>query len=286
MMCINPIRIKRKLSDGSFRFDDVPCGKCAACVQRRVSDITFRLFQEYKHSTSAFFFTLTYDDCNIPLAEVDGTLYPTLRKEDVQKFLKRLRQHIHPMKVRYYIVGEYGPNTNRPHYHGILFNYPLGCDILQDIQSAWALYGCAIGFVKVSPITSGRISYVAKYASKLLLDNGCRPVHPVEEFTLQSRKPAIGSQFLTSELVNQYRIRHQTFVRDGGYKKHMPTYYTNKVFDSEHLKEVRRFELRKSIEKNESLQPSSPTGKSLPRKYSSYLSLERNIQKQLTKKKI
>lgn len=282
MMCINPIRIKRKLSDGSFRYDDVPCGKCAACVQRRVSDITFRLFQEYKHSTSAFFFTLTYDDCNIPLAEVDGTLYPTLRKEDVQKFLKRLRQHIHPIKIRYYIVGEYGPNTNRPHYHGILFNYPLVGDVYRDIQSAWQLYDTPIGFISVSPVTSGRISYIAKYVCKFT-DNG---VKPVKEFTLQSRKPAIGSQFLTPELVNQYRMRHQTFVRDGGYKKHMPTYYTNKIYDSEHLKEVRRSELKKSIEKNESLQLSSPTGKSLPRKYSAYLSLERNIQKQLTKKKI
>lgn len=246
MMCVDPIRLKKILKNGDIKWIDVPCGKCAACQQRRVSDITFRLFQEYRHASSAYFFTLTYDDCNIPLAEVDGSLYPTLKKEDVQKFLKRLREHIQPVKIRYYIVGEYGPNTNRPHYHGILFNYPLGCDILRDIQGAWQLYGESFGFVSVSPVTPGRISYIAKYVTKS--DSLFERVKPVKEFSLSSRKPAIGSQFLTPALVKAYRRRTQTYVRDGAYKKHMPSYYRDKIFDNDWRKLARQNALKKELD--------------------------------------
>lgn len=57
-----------------------------------------------------------------------------LSKSDVQKFFKRLRRYIEydkerllsdlpseERKFRYYVCGEYGPTTLRPHYHGIIF---------------------------------------------------------------------------------------------------------------------------------------------------------------------
>lgn len=51
-----------------------------------------------------------------------------LRKKDVQNFLKKLRFNISTSvnsdtdtSISYFLVGEYGPRTFRPHYHGILF---------------------------------------------------------------------------------------------------------------------------------------------------------------------
>jgi hypothetical protein len=57
--CINPIEVK----DVDF---PVSCGKCLPCQQKRRSDWSFRLEQEYLSSDSAFFITLTYNDLNLP----------------------------------------------------------------------------------------------------------------------------------------------------------------------------------------------------------------------------
>lgn len=54
------------------------------------------------------FITLTYDDEHLPLGM-------SLVPKDLQDFLKRFRSRIAPIKVRYYGVGEYGDQTQRPH---------------------------------------------------------------------------------------------------------------------------------------------------------------------------
>ena len=42
--------------------------------------------------------------------------------EDIQKFLKRLRK-AYRGKLRYFVAGEYGEQTARPHYHMILYGW-------------------------------------------------------------------------------------------------------------------------------------------------------------------
>lgn len=51
---------------------------------------------------------------------------PTLSKTDVQKFLKRLRKN-YGKKVRYFICGEYGPKSFKPHYHILFFFDSADC---------------------------------------------------------------------------------------------------------------------------------------------------------------
>lgn len=49
---------------------------------------------------------------------------PYLRKEDIQKFMKRLRKNLSNYdseKIRYFVCGEYGPVHFRPHFHLLLF---------------------------------------------------------------------------------------------------------------------------------------------------------------------
>jgi hypothetical protein len=38
-----------------------------------------------------------------------------------QKFMKRLRDRIKPLKIRFFHCGEYGDKTRRPHYHALIF---------------------------------------------------------------------------------------------------------------------------------------------------------------------
>ena len=62
------------------------------------------------------FVTLTYSDEYLP---ENGTLV----KEHPQKFLKRLRKHLYPERIRFYMCGEYGDQTQRPHYHLLIFGH-------------------------------------------------------------------------------------------------------------------------------------------------------------------
>ncbi len=58
---------------------------------------------------------------NKTLAGVD---IPYLCKKDAQKFLKRFRKELNKYtdeKVRYYLVGEYGPVHFRPHFHFLFY---------------------------------------------------------------------------------------------------------------------------------------------------------------------
>ena len=92
------------------------CGQCIPCRINRKRLWTHRLMLESFSHSDATFVTLTYDP-----EKYSGE---SLRPEDVTKFLKRLRRKLEPKKLRYYLVGEYGDKTGRPHYHIALFGFP------------------------------------------------------------------------------------------------------------------------------------------------------------------
>lgn len=146
MNCLHPMSLRDK-----FGFvKQVPCGRCLACRQNHAKMWALRLRFEMTQHSDGSFLTLTYDDEHLPS---EGLLnYP-----DVQKFFKRLRKDIEPVKVKFFCVGEYGETYGRPHYHVILF----GLDFLYDYQSIWPY-----GFVKAGSVTPASIGYVSGYCVK------------------------------------------------------------------------------------------------------------------------
>ena len=116
----------------------VPCGKCPECLKRRSSQWAFRLMEHDKVCRSSYFLTLTYDTSSVPIT--DG-LYMTLCKRDTQLFWKRLRKKLHSygcdQKISYYLVGEYGTKSERPHYHAIVFDLPDLYNLAQIIREEW-----------------------------------------------------------------------------------------------------------------------------------------------------
>lgn len=168
-MCHSPIVIKRDEVSIS-----VPCGKCEQCTKRRISGWSFRLMQEDKISSSSYFITLTYDTAKVPITK-NG--YMGLSKRDVQLFFKRLRK-VNSGKLKYYLAGEYGGKTARPHYHIILFN----CDV-KTIQDSWDL-----GSIHYGEVTAASVGYTCKYIQKPRRIPLHRNDDRQPEFSLMSKK--------------------------------------------------------------------------------------------------
>lgn len=222
----------------------VPCGKCYYCVQRLVSAWSFRLMQEDKIAQTAYFVTLTYDNDHVPIS---AKRYMTLRKKDVQEFMKRLRYYSPKTpKIKYYAVGEYGSDTKRPHYHIILFNAePL------HVEQAWTAGQCFFGTV-----AGASVGYTLKYVSK----KGQIPVHAnddrVPEFALMSKR--LGANYLTPQMKRWHEedILNRMYLNiEGGKKICMPRYYKDQLYTKEqrqhigaHLSTKMADELAKAIE--------------------------------------
>lgn len=242
MRCLNPQTVpnpkfnyyepESALNPKTYR---VPCGRCELCLSARRSQWFFRLKQETKVCCSAFFITLTYDDSHLPS---DGKLV----KRHCQLFLKRFRKRVDFAGIRYFLVGEYGDTTARPHYHLILFNYP--CEklrLIEDLQATWG-YCDPAHFTfpdVVGSVTSASINYVCKYVLKNFDDENKRP------FLLCSK--GIGKSYLSPDMVEYHQYNLDAMAYMDGKRYPLPRYYRDKIYD-DYLKELQRLN---QIDQNE-----------------------------------
>lgn len=175
------------------------CGQCLPCRHVRARIWTHRLMLEANDHASSIFVTLTYDDENLP---VDGNLQPAACRD----FLKRLRKRMEPQRFRYFLVGEYGDQTQRPHYHAILFGFPqcrngetddwksdksccFSCD---TIKAAWGA-----GRIHVGDFNTKSAAYVSGYVTKKLNSKWDDKKHGrTPEFNRMSNRPGIGANFM------------------------------------------------------------------------------------------
>jgi len=155
MQCYSPTVLK----DTGQR---VPCGWCKGCMIKRREEWALRNYHENAMHDKSVFCTFTYSPEHLPA-------FKSLRLEDLQKYLKRLRKQTdHP--IRYYASGEYGDPSRRlygdkftqgerPHYHAII--YGLGLQDKKHISMHWGL-----GMVHFGTVTPDSIRYVCKYVNK------------------------------------------------------------------------------------------------------------------------
>lgn len=226
MQCPTPINIADPRAQHPSVRLEVPCGKCGACRQNRRSDWSFRLKQEQKQSITSYFITFTYDEQNLRYyhrPDENGELHPTLRKQDLQNFLKRLRKEqskLTDRKIRYYAVGEYGTETNRPHYHAIIFN--LLYALTEKLERIWGL-----GHVYSGDLNDASIHYVTKYHVNFVKDQD-DPWAP--EFATMSRNPGIGKNYVDNNK-KWHKQNQYPFVMNNGYRQRLPRYYADKIWN-------------------------------------------------------
>jgi len=220
MACLSPCY--RLVKEQWFPF---PCGGCVSCRRRRTDGWVFRMLQEEKRSSSAYFITLTYDPDHVPISP-NG--FMTLDKDEFPRFMKRLRK-LTANVLKYYACGEYGTDNKRPHYHAILFNVPDE----NMVFDAWHLDGSPIGAVQVAQVSADSIAYTVAYASK----HNWYPDHyrddRIPEFSLMSK--GLGSNYVTPAVRAYHKadLSRMQLTKDGGDIIAMPRYYRDRIFDED-----------------------------------------------------
>lgn len=166
------------------------------------------MYHEAQSYDQNSFLTLTYDEDNCP---------EYINKLDLDRFLARLRKKL---KVRYFITGEYGDQTHRPHYHAIIFGhdfrggrftYRINDELWgnQQLNGTWSH-----GQITIGDFSAATAMYVAGYTAKKITDK--------DTFHIMSRRPPIGWRWA---MENQDQLRRLEFVVVEGRKLPIPKVY-------------------------------------------------------------
>lgn len=201
MKCLSPGSTETSVN-GYVVKNTYPCGICINCRITKRQEWTFRLLLEMRLHKYNYFATLTYSDEYI-------TEEHDLDKEEIQRFIKRIRSKINT-RIRYFAIGEYGREKGRPHYHILIFSnkelpFYIGRTGNPKIYKNCVLHSCwypdcIIDCVIIPSTRDGRsiARYISGYTVKKLEEdlslyklNG-EKFKP--EFTLMSRMPGIGLQ--------------------------------------------------------------------------------------------
>lgn len=242
MACTSPLSAFRK-PDGGIVFGPGPlriaCGQCMGCRLERSRQWAVRCLHESKMHERNCFITLTYSDANLPENH-------NLQYSDFQKFMKRLRKEFSDIPIRFYMCGEYGETTGRPHYHACLFGVDFDDKVpLQRTGSDHMIYRSAVldklwplGHASVGQLTFESAAYTARYITKKLLGAAAKDGYNmvnvesgeifkrVPEFTKMSLKPGIGRFFY--EKYESEIFPHDRVVVRGAVSK--PPRYYSKIY--------------------------------------------------------
>lgn len=200
MECTHPVLRRVK---GTREYVQTPCGICANCRKNFAHMWGTRIYHESRMYPVSTFLTLTYSNENLPI----GTYgIPTLVKDDVQKFMKRLRQWLYPQKVRFFCGAEYGDTTKRPHYHLALFGVsPQDDRIFDHFEKQDDGYLCRckawnLGLSHVGEVDIGSANYIGGYCLKKVMGKGAKQYYEdkgiLAPFSLMSRRPGIGFDYM------------------------------------------------------------------------------------------
>lgn len=230
--------------DDAARFEvvQIPCGKCEGCRLDYSRQWANRIMLEAQYHEHSAFLTLTFDQDHVPISytvdESTGEAFEaqTLVKRDWQLFMKRLRKHFEPVQLRFFMCGEYGSKTLRPHFHAIIFGLEIPDLQLYSRGKAGKPYMSSEilnriwgnGYVIVGDLSWKSAAYVARYCMKKAHGQDAKyfeKLGMLPEFTLMSRNPGIAYQWYQDhpDLYDHAFINVST--EEGGQKFPPPKYF-------------------------------------------------------------
>ena len=217
---------KKKILPWNGEYMELPCGHCLACIDRKASDWSFRLLSEEYGAAQSVFITLTYDEDHKPK---DGKVCPN----DIERFNDTFRSHFDEkgIKVRFFLMSEYGPQTFRPHYHGIYFFDKKAFKNYVEFAKWLESHVWKMGSVTASYPFGQRIHYIARYSFKDLK----LPEHLQNtNFMRCSRRPGIGARYVDDPQFIAYMKSHPSpLVPTVDGHRRLPRYYKDKIYDEE-----------------------------------------------------
>lgn len=208
-------------SNGRFDMVDIDTGEVLGEIS-----MSKELLTEYHRKVN---YRINYHGC-----------YPYLRKRDVQLFLKRLRKYLDKyegQKIRYFVTGEYGPESFRPHFHILLYVYDLSLFLPSSHMLGeypfrhWSKYqrkycrkgtllskleyyirqSWSLGSVDAQSVEQGSCSsYVAGYVNSSVPLPDCLKVQSVKPFSQHSR--FLGRKIFGQELIPLLQQKFTEFV--------------------------------------------------------------------------
>lgn len=197
------------------------------------------------HETNSFV-TLTYDEKNYE---------QSLNYQHFQNFMKYARKALGP--TRFFMCGEYGEQTGRPHFHAILFGQTftdhkqIGKNLYRShrLEQLWTH-----GFSTFGAVTFASAAYVAGYAMKKrtgpAADQHYTRINPftgeiakvTPEFGHMSLKPGIGYTWFQKYWAEVYKPR-DGIVMPGGLTMSAPRYYDKLLNEiNENLTEDKKYD--------------------------------------------
>lgn len=246
------------------RIFQIPCGRCRGCrLERSRQDAVRCVHEAQMHGDENSFITLTYAEDRLSLC-----------KEDWVKFMKRLREKVAPVLIRFFACGEYGDLHGRPHYHAVIFGYsfpdkvlwkksPSGEPLYRSalLESVWSL-----GHSSVGSFSFESAAYVARYVMKKQI-GGKDPVRRIfdvvsgemvsreHEFGLRSLRPGLGRRWFDRFGCDVYP--HDLVVINGARAK--PPRYYDKLFASSSPEAFAAIVGRRQAAADESFDDNSPS---------------------------
>lgn len=242
---VNPATGKRSMVfnvNQGFRDQEVqlPCGRCAQCRLKKAAQWATRCHHEASLHQDNMFITLTYNNAHLPKSG-------SLSLDHHQKFMKRLRKFIHPLKARFLMCGEYGEKTKRPHYHYLIFGFKFNdLKFFRNTKTGHPVYRSkqlekiwTYGYSEIGNVTFESANYVARYTLKkthgeqaLLkytqfdLETGLVLNELKPEFNSMSRRPGVANEWFKKYGQQKYEDK-QDFVIINARKLQQPKYYDN-----------------------------------------------------------
>lgn len=207
----------------------LPCGKCLECRLDYARQWAVRCVHEAQMHKENSFITLTYSD--------EKLISEKLNYSDFQKFAKRLRRSVNS-PIGYFVTGEYGEKTKRPHWHACIFGWsppdgtPAYKNERQDqfyhskkLAELWGNGNC--DYTELNFKTAG---YCARYAAKKLV-HGYDQDHEFHPISKKSSKHAIGKKWLEKYYATDCFNYGQIVLADGATCS-IPRYYQKWLKDN------------------------------------------------------
>jgi hypothetical protein len=238
-MCYYPKLVPISTKLNSYGYIKVPCGKCPSCLKARQGAWISRIYYELKDTINAIFLTLTYRQDTVPRVTdyETGEELMSLCKRHVQLALKKFRMKLkrlgYYIKFKYFLCGEYGNKTKRPHYHIIFMGLPqhliyMFCSQWQkdygrvdsrriDLAHPKSLYNTAKYVTKYS--MKGIYEH-SEFRVRKVLNPKYEPfvdeskyitIKPVVELAYRTMSKGIGLSYLTPEIINYHLATDMEF---------------------------------------------------------------------------